>query len=419
MSGLGYLASPWPGEDGGPRRLQSPRSGAGLAVKPGETLGCVFRRTSLSTMTVLGEPGEVYLLTHEALRSQLGLPTHSRVERIDPLTLRPLARSPRLAGGPMWPGGLAVHRDGGLIVVYGRYAHRLSRDCQPEASCRLPQDEPYNSFVILDNGLVVTKNLSHTRAARLSVLDPRTLEPVGAEAVCEEPSVARLSACGNTVYVVGVRSIGRWHWDAARHRLVADEGWRWDYLADGRQTHGWDVVLDEHHAWFMDNGLHRYRFRMQGAGVGLAANRLIRVNLADANDHASVAVSGQAGGSITNPPLVDPARGIVVGYDSANRHLRAWRIDPSSAALTPLWHHHPFGASSHLVLYPDTGELVVNDYRRLGEEVVLLDIETGRERGRVRIGGIYQGVVFPSPGWGRDLYWSSLGRVARVFVREG
>jgi hypothetical protein len=72
--------------------------------------------------------------------------------------------------------------------------------------------------------------------------------------------------------------------------------------------------------------------------------------------------------------------------------------------------------ASHLLLYPQTGELVVNDYRRLGEEVVLLDIETGQERARVRSGGLTQGVVFPSVGWERDLYWLSMGRLARIYV---
>jgi hypothetical protein len=79
---------------------------------------------------VLGDPGEVFLLTHSALRARLGLPTTACVERIDPVTLRPLARSVRLKGGPMWPGGMAVHRNGRLVVVYGRYAHLLDRHCQ-------------------------------------------------------------------------------------------------------------------------------------------------------------------------------------------------------------------------------------------------------------------------------------------------
>ena len=124
----GYFASPWPAEDAGPARLQVPLAGSGLALQADEELGCVTRNTLLSTMTVLGDPGEVFLLSHSALRSHIGLPTTACVERIDPLTLKTLARSPRLPGGPMWPGGMAIHRNGDIYVVYGRFAHRLDRD---------------------------------------------------------------------------------------------------------------------------------------------------------------------------------------------------------------------------------------------------------------------------------------------------
>ena len=417
MSGCGYLAGPWPGEDGGPQRLQVPRSGAGLALRPGEALHCVTRNTLLATMTVLGAPGEVYLLTHSALRAKVGLPTTACVELIDPQSLKTIRRSPRLRGGPMWPGGMAINRNGSLYVVYGRHAHRLSRACAPLASLELPVAEPYNSFVILDNGLIVAKNLSETTNARLSVVDPESLAFVGAGTECPEPSIARLSATGNTVYVVGVRSIFRYHWSDSAQRLVVDADWRFDYIGASRQTYGWDVVLDGQHAWFMDNGKHRYFRKMIGAGVSRTPNRLIRVSMTDAGDHQMLPVCGIDGGSITNPPLVDPRRRIVVGYDSANAHLQAWRFDPDSRAMTPLWQKSPFGCASHMILYPDTGELVVNDYRKGGEEVVVLAIESGLEIARVRSGGFQQGVVFPSTGWGRDLYWSSLGRLARVYVR--
>lgn len=413
----GYFESPWPGEDGGPERLQVPRSGSGLGLRGGETLACATRNTMLSTMTVLGAPGEVYLLTHSAIRSNVGLPTTAQVDRLHPDTLQTVRRSPRLTGGPMWPGGMAVHRNGDLYVVYGRYAHRLNRACEPVASLRLPVERPYNSFVILDNGLIVTKNLSDTINARLTVIDPESLQPACPDIDCPEPSIARLSATGDTVYVVGVRSIFRYAWDDAASRLEIDSGWRRDYIGTTSQTYGWDVVLDGRHAWFMDNGKHRYLYRMIGAGVNPTPNRLIRVALADSDDSDAWPICGCNGGSVTNPPLYDRQRHIVIGYDSANRHIRAWRFDPESRALTPLWHHTPFGCASHMILYTDTGELVTNDYRRYGEEVVVLDIASGEEKGRVRVGGLNQGVVFPSVGWGRDFYWSSMGRVARVFVR--
>jgi hypothetical protein len=151
---------------------------------------------------------------------------------------------------------------------------------------------------------------------------------------------------------------------------------------------------------------------MIGAGVARTPNRLLRVSLADAGDHVATEISGIAGGSITNPPLVDVGRGIVVGFDSANCVLRAWDI----AGMVPRWRRDGIGCASHMLLFEGSGELVTNDFGRGGEWVVVLDITTGTERGRVRVGGLMQGVVFPSPGWGRDLYWCSMGKLARVYV---
>ncbi|MFX8090400.1 hypothetical protein ABTK75_18980, partial [Acinetobacter baumannii] len=89
--------------------------------------------------------------------------------------------------------------------------------------------------------------------------------PATADIECPEPSIARLSALGNSVYVVGVRSIQRYHWTG--DGLERDDRWRFDYIAGTRQTHGWDVVLADGQAWFMDNGHHRYVTTMIGRGV--------------------------------------------------------------------------------------------------------------------------------------------------------
>ena len=415
MADPGSYQSPWPAEDAGRQRLQAPWSGRGPELRQGERLQAVVRSIRGGTMTVLGAPGELFLLSHSMVRAQFGLPTTSCVERLDPGDLRTLRRSPRLPGGPMWPGGMAVHANGSLYVVYGRWAHRLDRDCQPTGSLARPVDRPYNSFVVLDDGMIVTKNLADRTPSRLTVIDPDTMQRACADVDCPEPTIARLSASGDTVYVVGVRSIFRYRWERAPGRLVLDEGWRFDYVGATSQSYGWDVVLDERNAWFMDNGRHRYVISMIKAGVVPTPNRLVRVSLADANDHAILSICGAPGGSITNPPLVDPARGIVVGYDSANRHLRAWRHDPESDAMTPLWEKSGFGCASHMLLFPGSGDFAVNDYRRRGEEVVLLDLERGTEKGRVRIGGIAQGVVFPSAGFGREFYWTTFLRTARIF----
>jgi hypothetical protein len=311
----------------------------------------------------------------------------------------------------MWPGGMAVLANGDLYVVYGRWAHRLDRDCRVKTSLQLPVDAAYNSFVVLDCGLIVAKNLSDKLPARLSVIDPETMTEVGSEE-CPEASIARLSAVGDTVYVVGVTTIMRFDWGSAG--LQQDRDWQWNYLSGSGNSYGWDVVLAGGQAWFMDNGHHRYRTTMVGAGVSRTPNRLLRVALGDSNDHQAVEISGIPGGSITNPPLIDTQRGLVIGYDSANRHLAAWRWDGKT--LVPAWQKIGFACASHMLLYAESGELVTNDHGSGGEWVVVLDIETGAEKARARIGGLTQGVVFPSPGWGRDLYWCSMSRVARVFV---
>ena len=79
----------WHAEDGGPERLQQVpgrllgnHEGADASQAP--RLQVHARRTWLSTMVVRGAPGEVYLLTHSALRGRLGLATTAQVERIDP-----------------------------------------------------------------------------------------------------------------------------------------------------------------------------------------------------------------------------------------------------------------------------------------------------------------------------------------------
>jgi len=311
---------------------------------------------------------------------------------------------------------MALHANGDLYVVYGRWAHRLGRDCSLKESVKLPIDLPYNSFVVLDNGLIVTKNISDSRPARLSILSPDPLGFACADIECPEPAIARLSAVGNTLYVVGVRSIFRFDWDEAAQTLVLDKDWRFDYATGTAQTYGWDVVLGLGNAWFMDNGKHRYLRSMIGRGVSPTANRLIRVNLTNSKDFDAVKVSGIPGGTITNPPLVDESRCIVVGYDSANRVVQAWSCDASGNKLTPLWRKEEFGAASHMICLPATGEIVTNDFGRGGEHVVVLDIETGTEKGRARIGGFTQGVVFPSPGWSRDIYWSAMTRFGRVHV---
>ena len=120
----------------GPRAGRPPRPG-GLGLAAGETLPLAAQRDAFaSTMVVLRDPGEVFVLRHSMGTRPLRDESVSWVERIDSRTLEPLARSKALAGGPFWPGGLVAHANGSLYVVHGRYCHRLSAD---DSAPRLPR----------------------------------------------------------------------------------------------------------------------------------------------------------------------------------------------------------------------------------------------------------------------------------------
>ncbi|HEX5615814.1 MAG TPA: hypothetical protein VFZ83_11740 [Acidimicrobiia bacterium] len=375
------------------------------------------RDAMASTMVVLRAPGEVFLLCHTG-----GDDAISWVERIDPRTLEPLARSADLLGGPTWPGGIAAHANGSLIVVFGNHAHRLTADLAVVASRELPRRRPYNSFVVLADGTIVTKDFGGALPGRadahvaepteLVALEPERLEII-ARVVLPEPSIARLSADGNDVYVVGTESLLRVRWDGTDFEPDTKFAPRYRTL-DG-QTYGWDAVLALGAAWFLDNGAGTdgYAGTFRGRGVSTAPLHLVRVDL-DTGAVVLTEICGHPNGIVANPPVVDEDRRIVVGYDSANGVLAAFDIGPDGAT-SPRWRRDQWHAC-HPLLLSDAGVLLTNDHDAdaMQDHVVLLDIETGEERSRVVSGSPVQSVLFPAPGWHGDLYLCSFTTLTRV-----
>ena len=413
----GYWPSRWPGEDAGPRRLQTPLTGPGPGLEPAH-VEVRSRDAIAATMVVLRDEGEVFLLRHTA-----GPDAVSWVEQVDALTLEPLARSVDLPGGPTWPGGMAAHANGSLHVVFGNHAHRLAPDLTVVASRALPRHLPYNSFVIVPDGHLITKDFggvlpgadpsTHSPApAELLALDPESLETV-ASCALPEPSIARLSADGNTVYAVGTTTLFRAYWDGTR--LELDEAFAGRYRTLAGQTYGWDAVLALGAAWFLDNGegSERYIGTFRGQGISSAPLHLVRVDLATAAVTLTE-ICGLPNGIVANPPVVDEVRRIVVGYDSGNGVLAAFDI-ASDGSTTSRWRREQNHAC-HPLLFADTGELVTNDHdaTRMADSIVVLDIETGDVRVRVDAGSPVQSVLFPAAGFGRDLYYCSFSTLSRV-----
>lgn len=413
-----YWPSSWSGEDGGPKRQQIAANVSIPRILNAKQLEVVSRDALAMTMPIVGPNDELFLQ-----RVMPGPNSVAWVEKIDPLTLETLAQSEQLAGGPMWPGGMAAHANGSLYVVFGNHAHRLSTDLAVIASFELPRVRPYNSFVILPTGHIATKDFSGPLPGQpngapmnnteLLILDPEDLHIV-ARLELAEPSIARLSADGNNIYVVGDHTLIRVIWNG--ESLLVDETFNARYRTLDGQTFGWDTVITDDDAWFLDNGEGTQLFTgsFRGVGISTAPLHLVRVN--KQTGHVTLTeICGLPNGIVANPPVVDTRRQIVVGFDSGNGVISGFDYDEDSVTLR--WSHEQNHAC-HMLLIPETGQIITADYRpELGcEQVVVLDISTGAEVARVSTTSPIQSAVFPAIGPHGDIYWCSMTTITRISV---
>lgn len=444
-----YWPRPWTGEDGGPRRTGCAGT-PGLGLRPGERLEVAAHRDVFATdVLARREPGELYALRHPPPRRP-GRPVGAWVERLDPETLATVARTPDLPGGPYWPGGMAAHANGSLHAVFGSWAHRLTPGLDVICSRELPVPRPHNSFVVLDGGELVMKDCDAPAGrvpSTVSVLEPEGLEPLTPPLALPEPAIARLSSDGESVIVVGTTRVFRLRLDREAARLVLDEAWRPAYGPAPGRGFGWDPVLTADHVLWMDNGRNHVDRTMLGSGDDAAALRLWWARHDDGDAVRSTEVSGLPFGTESNPPAWDPEGRVVVAYDAGHAVLRAWRMEGDE--LVPLWRRDGFAHAGHLIVYPDTRELVAQDWtgwswlrrpavrrtlapvmertaavtaaRRASlrsghDRLVVLDLDTGADKARVDVPSPSQGFLFPAPGFARDVYYQSLTTIARVVV---
>ena len=448
-----YWPATWSSEDNGPRRwcCATPQAGPGIA--PGERLELLAVKDAYaSDMLIRREAGELYALRHTMpLRGGAqSAPVKGWVERLDPETLETVASTPRLPGGPYWPGGIGVHANGDLYMVFGCWAHRITPELEVVAARQLPAPRPHNSFVILDGGEIVTKDCDAPvgqAPSTMSVLDPEDLEPLAPPLGLPEASVGRLCSDGESVIAIGTTRLFRVLFDRDAGTLEIDEGWQPAYGPKPGRSFGWDPVITPEHVIWMDQGRNDTDITMLDSGEARDPVRLWWARRDDASVGGSVEISGLPFGTESNPPAWDPVGGVVVAYDAGNAVLRAWRLDGDE--MVPLWRRDGFAHAAHPVLYPDTRELVVQDWRQpaalrrpairralkptlqvLGQlppvrrnagafgsdQLVVLDLDTGQDKARLDIPSSCQAYLFPIPGFGREIYYQSVTTIARAGV---
>lgn len=444
MSRLGYWQSAWPVECGGNHRPKT-APGDGLAISPTDHLVATTRHTGRwPVMFVQRDRGELYL--HGTTAGE-GPEVAGWVERVDPITLQPMHRSGDLpAGGHEWCGSIAVHANGDLYTVNGSFLHRLAPDCSVVAEAQLPVNHAHNGLLILSDGSIVTKDIRlGDTASTLTLCDPDLR--VLASVQLPEASMGRIAAVGggdlsatggslsdvgDHIYVPGTTRIFRYHWDGMN--LTRDETWQPGYRKADAGGLAWDTTVVDGRVWLMDNGNipgveHRFSQTppiRSGPPAGPTSQRPIKpgweqpiratgVATDDVEDVTRLIATEHPGGWAIAPPLVHD--GVVVAWDTGNTGIAAFDI-ASGPSPEMLW-FQPFRTSMQPMLYPETNELVINDFRLLDEsepsdDLVVLDFRTGQMKARVPTGATRMNGMFLCPGWDRDLYYCSFGTIARI-----
>ncbi|MEO0495536.1 MAG: hypothetical protein AAF081_19180, partial [Actinomycetota bacterium] len=137
--------------------------------------------------------------------------------------------------------------------------------------------------------------------------------------------------------------------------------------------------------------------------------RLHRID-PESGEVRSVAPFGAPGGGIIAPPVAVPERGVAIAWDSVNGGLAGVSIE----SMEPVWHVDA-RPSMQPVVFPDSGELVINDFTEAGrDELIVVDIESGEMLDRVDTGSRIANGMFLTAGGARDVYYCTTLTLARV-----
>ncbi len=430
----GYWPSPWPVECGGNRRQKASPGRLDAATR---TAAVTTRRTDTWTVMVVGrDPGEWYLGGTMAAFS--GPPPHGWVERIDPDTLEPLATSPELpCGEHVWCGAILAHANGSILSVNGSYLHRLDPDdLSIEVERELPADRSHNGLLALSDGTLITKDLrlEGQGGTTLTRLDPNSLDIIGDPLVLPEGSMGRIAAdvtedwSGQAVehiYVPGTEHV--WRIIAQPDGSMTIDEWQPRYRrANDAVGLAWDACISDGACWLMDCGdIHSVRrihevepngrypeppgrdlsWRLPAPWPG--GLRLLRVSTLDPSDVRVAEPFGTPGGGIIAPPVHVPEHGVTIAWDSINGGLAG--VIGDGVELDVSW-QLDIRPSMQPVVFPDSGELVINDFTDDGaDHLVVVDLVTGELLDRVDTGSrIGNGMFLTADGNGGVFYCSTL-----------
>ncbi len=427
----GYFPSPWPVECGGNRRQKA--SVGGLHARGATPVVTTSVNGRWNVMMIRRGPGELYM--GGTMPAFTGPPPFGWMQRLDPETLEVLAQSPELpCGEHVWCGAIAAHENGDIIKVNGNYMHRLDETCQVVVERQLPVNQAHNGLLILSDGSIVTKDLrlAGQGPSTITRLHPDGLEVIGEPLALPEGSMGRIASdltdLGEFIYIPGIEHV--WRIRVEADSMTVDRDWSPRYRSEAVGTQGlsWDGCISNDALWLMDCGdidslraiygehpngrftepSDKLSWRRTAPWSG--PQRLLRIGLNDGSVQ-EIAPFGTPGGGIIAPPVHVPELDLCIAWDSINGGIVG--VSTANNELNVSWLLDA-RASMQPVVFPETGELVINDFDGKDDKLIVVDMTSGELISRISTGSRLANGMFLTAGGNRDIYYCSTFACARV-----
>ena len=425
----GYFDSAWPVECGGNRRQQAAIGKLSSKNSKTEMISTVSDKWNV--MVIQREKNEFFL--GGTMPYFNGPKPYGWVQKINPDTLEVLNESPQLpCGDHVWCGAIAAHKNGSIIKVNGSFMHVLSPDCEVILEKELPINQAHNGLLILSDGTIVTKDcrLENQQNSTITRLDPNTLELLHEPFALPEGSMGRIASDlnddGEFIYIPGIERI--WRIKVLPDALELDEDWQPQYR-NGNQSQGlaWDGCISEDSLWVMDNGdiesvrsiygvnpngrvAENTHLSWRSPAPWKGRQRLIKFDLIS-GDKIAIEPFDKEGGGIIAPPVNVPEYEMCIAWDSINGGLAG--ISTTDRKLAVSW-KLDMRPTMQPVIFPESGELVINNFENGEDELIVVDIATGELLSRAKVNARLANGMFLSPGFNRDIFYCTTGAFSKV-----
>ena len=425
----GYFDSAWPVECGGNRRQKAAIGTLSSKNSKTEMISTVSDKWNV--MVIQREKNEFFL--GGTMPYFNGPKPYGWVQKINPDTLEVLNESPQLpCGDHVWCGAIAAHKNGSVIKVNGSFMHVLSPDCEVILEKELPINQAHNGLLILSDGTIVTKDcrLENQQNSTITRLDPNTLELLHEHLALPEGSMGRIASDlnddGEFIYIPGIERI--WRIKVLPDALELDEDWQPQYRnANHSQGLAWDGCISEGSLWVMDNGDIESVRSIYGVNPNgrvdenthlswrnpapwKGRQRLIKFDLIS-GEKTSIEPFDKEGGGIIAPPVNVPEYEMCIAWDSINGGLAG--ISTTDRKLAVSW-QLDMRPTMQPVVFPESGELVINNFENGEDELIVVDIETGELLSRAKVNARLANGMFLTPGFNRDIFYCTTGTFSKV-----